>query len=420
MPPTEPGPVSQAGIGREERDVETSAVVWFGIWLFVGCVLAAVAVLGRLPGLRGAGEGRAARPVPAPRIEPETNAGRTAARAPAARAQARAARRRGRAALDVRVGRPQGGHRADPDRPRDDARRRARRSRRDAASGANSGARAGAGRRRRGAPMRVVAGLAMAAALALRALPAAAQTASLPPKTAASAPKIATAIAPATTPASASPALDQRPAILRQVGIDAAARREPAARRGLQGREGRAVRLSPVLRQLARRSSSSPITTARCSAPQVLNGLLGSLKALSFDVGKEFEVVTVSFDPRERPADAAAKKKAYLDAYGRSGAAGGWHFLTGRPRVDRAAHGGRRLPLRAATSGPASSRTRRRSSSRRRTAACRATSTASTTRRETCGWASSRRPTGRSARPSTSSCLLLPLRPDGRDATAPS
>ncbi len=62
---------------------------------------------------------------------------------------------------------------------------------------------------------------------------------------------------------------------------------------------------------------------------QVLNGLAGSLKTLSFDVGKEFEVVTVSFDARETPQLAAAKKESYMARYNRAGAANGWHFLTG-------------------------------------------------------------------------------------------
>lgn len=62
---------------------------------------------------------------------------------------------------------------------------------------------------------------------------------------------------------------------------------------------------------------------------QVLNGLLRSLRALSFDVGKEFEVVTVSIDPGEGSELAAAKKKEYVQRYGRDGAADGWHFLTG-------------------------------------------------------------------------------------------
>jgi protein SCO1/2 len=62
---------------------------------------------------------------------------------------------------------------------------------------------------------------------------------------------------------------------------------------------------------------------------QVLNGLTGSLKGLSFSAGDEFEVVAVSFDPRETPALAAAKKGSYVRRYGRPGADAGWHFLTG-------------------------------------------------------------------------------------------
>jgi protein SCO1/2 len=62
---------------------------------------------------------------------------------------------------------------------------------------------------------------------------------------------------------------------------------------------------------------------------QVLNGLTKSLKALNFTPGKEFEVVVVSFDPKETPALATEKKKSYLARYGRPDTAGGWHFLTG-------------------------------------------------------------------------------------------
>jgi protein SCO1 len=64
---------------------------------------------------------------------------------------------------------------------------------------------------------------------------------------------------------------------------------------------------------------------------ETLAGLAGSMKAIKFDVGKEFDIVTVSFNPRETPAMAAAKKKEYLERYGRPGAAAGWHFLTGPP-----------------------------------------------------------------------------------------
>jgi protein SCO1/2 len=62
---------------------------------------------------------------------------------------------------------------------------------------------------------------------------------------------------------------------------------------------------------------------------EALAGLAGSMKMVKFNVGDEFDVITVSFNPRETPAIAAAKKQDYLKRYGRPGAAAGWHFLTG-------------------------------------------------------------------------------------------
>jgi protein SCO1 len=61
----------------------------------------------------------------------------------------------------------------------------------------------------------------------------------------------------------------------------------------------------------------------------VLNGLLSSMKALPFTAGDEFDVITLSFDPRETPALAAQKKATYLEQYRRPAAEHGWHFLTG-------------------------------------------------------------------------------------------
>ena len=67
---------------------------------------------------------------------------------------------------------------------------------------------------------------------------------------------------------------------------------------------------------------------------------------MPFTVGKEFNVVTVSFDPRETPDLAAAKKKTYIASYGRPGAAEGWHFLDRQTGGDREVDQGRGLPLR--------------------------------------------------------------------------
>src|SRR5262245_29073592 len=63
--------------------------------------------------------------------------------------------------------------------------------------------------------------------------------------------------------------------------------------------------------------------------PLVLEGLLRSLRVLSFNLGEQFDVVTVSIDPAETPALAATTKARYVGDYGRPGAAAGWHFLTG-------------------------------------------------------------------------------------------
>jgi protein SCO1/2 len=60
-----------------------------------------------------------------------------------------------------------------------------------------------------------------------------------------------------------------------------------------------------------------------------LNGLLRALRALSLDVGKDVDVVAVSFDPGETPQVAAGKKLEYTSQYGREGADPSWHFLTG-------------------------------------------------------------------------------------------
>ena len=68
----------------------------------------------------------------------------------------------------------------------------------------------------------------------------------------------------------------------------------------------------------------------------VMEGISSTLTELKFDVGKEFEVITVSIDPRDMPREAVAKKDKYIKRYGRLGAASGWHFLTGHESSIRA------------------------------------------------------------------------------------
>jgi len=62
---------------------------------------------------------------------------------------------------------------------------------------------------------------------------------------------------------------------------------------------------------------------------QVLSGLLKSSQALPLTMGKDYQVISVSIDPKESPPLAAQKKKQYVSRYRREGGEQGWHFLTG-------------------------------------------------------------------------------------------
>lgn len=70
----------------------------------------------------------------------------------------------------------------------------------------------------------------------------------------------------------------------------------------------------------------------KCSmlCPEELNGLVGALEMLKFTPGKDFDVIVVSFDPSDTPAEAASQKALYVKRYGRPDTANGWHFLTGQ------------------------------------------------------------------------------------------
>src|SRR5512133_1520792 len=68
----------------------------------------------------------------------------------------------------------------------------------------------------------------------------------------------------------------------------------------------------------------------------VLNGLAGAMKGMSLEPGRDYELVTVSFNPSETAQLAAAKKKSYVGRYGHPEAASAWHFLTGdQPSIER-------------------------------------------------------------------------------------
>ena len=132
---------------------------------------------------------------------------------------------------------------------------------------------------------------------------------------------------------------------------------------------------------------------------QIVNALTSTLRTVSLDAGRDFEVVLVSFDPRETPALAAAKKAEYLGRYDRAGGGRRLAFSDRPAAVDRAPHAGGRLPLRLGRRRRSSSPIRRASSSSRLTAGRRAICSASTTARATSAWRWSRRRKARSASP---------------------
>lgn len=63
---------------------------------------------------------------------------------------------------------------------------------------------------------------------------------------------------------------------------------------------------------------------------QIINATVGSMMPLTFDAGRDFDVLVVSFDPGETPAMAASRRDDFLRRYGRAGTESGVHFLTGR------------------------------------------------------------------------------------------
>jgi protein SCO1 len=131
---------------------------------------------------------------------------------------------------------------------------------------------------------------------------------------------------------------DDLPPILRSVGITQRLGAQIPLGATFKDEDGRTVALNsyfgtrPVLLILA---------YYRCPmlCSEVLSGAVTALKKVGFKIGKQFEVLTVSFDPRDTPEIAAAKKATFIKEYGDPLAASGWHFLTGqKPQIDSLAN----------------------------------------------------------------------------------
>ena len=127
-----------------------------------------------------------------------------------------------------------------------------------------------------------------------------------------------------------SPPANVRPPYLQNVGIEQKLDSQVPADLTFVDDTGRSVKLGdyfgkkPLILNLV-------YYTCPMLCGEELSGLSASMKMIKFDVGKEFDVVTVSFNPKETPEMAAAKKKEFVRRYGRAGAESGWHFLIGSP-----------------------------------------------------------------------------------------
>jgi protein SCO1/2 len=121
----------------------------------------------------------------------------------------------------------------------------------------------------------------------------------------------------------------EKPSMLRDIGIDQRLDAPLPLSLAFRDEAGRGVRLGDFF---GRRPVILALVYYDCPmlCTQVLNGLVGSLNTISLRAGADFDVVLVSFDPRETPQDARAKKEAYLSRYKHPASAAGWHFLTGR------------------------------------------------------------------------------------------
>jgi protein SCO1/2 len=121
----------------------------------------------------------------------------------------------------------------------------------------------------------------------------------------------------------------ETPPILREVNLRQKLDAQVPLDAEFRDEQGRTVRLGDCTEG---KTTILVMAYFRCPmlCTQVLNDLVKGLKGVPWNIGDQFNVLTVSFDDRETPEMAAAKKKNYVEDYGRRGAEKGWRFLTGQ------------------------------------------------------------------------------------------
>lgn len=120
-------------------------------------------------------------------------------------------------------------------------------------------------------------------------------------------------------------AAQQTPAALQNIGIDQRLGEQVPMDLVFRDEAGKPVNLGDLV---AGKPTVLSLVYYRCPmlCTLVLNGMVRTFRPLTFEAGKEFNVISVSFDPSETPALATAKKQTMMQEYGRGG---DWHFLTG-------------------------------------------------------------------------------------------
>jgi protein SCO1/2 len=133
-----------------------------------------------------------------------------------------------------------------------------------------------------------------------------------------------------------SPPPNIRPPGLKNVGIQQNLNTQMPADLQFTDDQGRSVRLGDYF-------GKKPLIlnfvyyTCPMLCGEELSGLESALRMLKFDIGKEFDVITISFDPKDTPEAASKKKGIFLRRYKRPGSEQGWHFLVGKPDAIAAA-----------------------------------------------------------------------------------
>ena len=127
------------------------------------------------------------------------------------------------------------------------------------------------------------------------------------------------------------------PKYLQGVGIDQKLNAQVPLNAQFVDESGRALKLGDLL---GHRPAILALVYYTCPAlcDQILHGVVTGLRPLSLRPGRDFDVIAISINPREGPADAFTKRQEFVRQYSREASVNGWHFLTGtQPNIDAVA-----------------------------------------------------------------------------------